>query len=121
MQCINRLCCYKIIIALIQPELPPINKEKTPELSVLFCQKQLIAGLAGTSHVNFPAIKICRFTELKEATRLRNGGEKDGGASVLVSVFRRNILLPSSGLKHTSPLQTDSCTVGTHQSYCTAL
>jgi len=42
-------------------------------------------------------------------------------ASVLVSVFQRNILLPSSGLKHTSLLQTDSCTFGTHQSYHTAL
>ena len=40
---------------------------------------------------------------------------------MLIPVIRKNILLPSSGLKHTSFLQTDRSTVGTHQSYCTAV
>ena len=40
---------------------------------------------------------------------------------MLVSVFRKNIVLPSSGLQKTTLLKMDSCTVGTHQSDCTVL
>ena len=69
----------------------------------------------------------------RKATCLHTKSEEDGSASVLLSVFRRNILLPSSGLiAHFSPtdgqlyswyppIVLHSCTVGTHQSHCTAV
>jgi len=89
----TRSCvCYNILIAVIQEENALI-KLKTAELSAVLVSQPVAAdrGLAGNSHVKYPAVTVFRFAEnMQEATHPNTQGGEDG-SRCSVGYMRQNV------------------------------